>query len=378
MRLITDEKRCNCYYRASVTPLNVSDQQRGTEFEQEPQASSSIDHASVFRYRDLVESISDIVAVLDKELRYKFVNRAFVEAVNLPKTNILNKSPTEIFPEIEKSAWYKAAKTVLTSGKLLSVSFEYVLPDGQRKWYRSKIYPTPTGILSISVDVTERIRAEEEIQRQSNLLRSTLNSLINGVFILDDVKPDPDSRLPVIVDCNSAALRIFGYEKNEVIGRPPSFLYASNEAFLEFRRLLFSAVEKSQLPFNLAEIQMKRKDGAIFIAERTVNRLLNDKGEQTGWVTIVRDITERKRLEGEVKRHTEHLEELVAERTAKLQESEERYRSVVENIPYVVWVHRDKKTVYMSQNVTKILGYESNEIITNDFRWSIKIHPDDL
>jgi PAS domain S-box-containing protein len=250
--------------------------------------------------------------------------------------------------------------------------------DGRRKWYRSKIYPVPTGILSISADVTERILVEEELHRQGNLLRSTLNSLINGVFILNNVKPDPDSRLPVIVDCNTAALRIFGYDRNEIIGKPPSVLYSSNEAFLEFRRLLFSAVESGQLPFNLAEFQMKRKDGTVFTAERTVDRLLNDKGEETGWVTIIRDITERKRLENELKQQTEHLEELVAERTAKLKESEERYRSVIENIPYVVWVHRDKKTVYMSQNVTKILGYEPDEIITNDFRWKIKIHPDDL
>ena len=246
-----------------------------------------------------MESISDMVAVLDRELRYQFVNRAFVEAVNLPKASILNKSPTEIFPELEKSAWYKAAKTVLTNGKALWVSHEHVYKDGRRKWYRSRIYPVPNGILSISADVTERIRAEEEIHRQSNLLRSTLNSLINGVFILDDAKPD-DSRLPVIVDCNTAALRIFGYDRNEIIGKPPDLLYPSNETFLEFRRLLFSAVEKSQLPFNLAEFQMKRKDGTIFIAERTVNRLLNDKGEHMGWVTIVRDITERKRLEEEL------------------------------------------------------------------------------
>jgi PAS domain S-box-containing protein len=358
-------------------PLNISDQQRSTELEQEPQENSSIDHTSVFRYRDLLESISDIVAVLDKELRYKFVNRAFVEAVNLPKAKILNKTPAEIFPGIEKSAWYKAAKTVLTTGNALSVSSEHVYEVGRRKWYRSKIYPVPTGILSISADVTERILAEEELHRQSNLLRSTLDSLINGVFILDNVKPDPDSRLPLIVDCNTAALRIFGYDRNELIGKPPSFLYASNEAFLEFQRLLFSAVEKGELPFNLPEFQMKRKDGTVFTAERTVDRLVNDKGENTGWVTIIRDITKRKRLENEVKQYTEHLMELVAERTAKLKESEERYRSVIENIPYVVWVQRDKKTVYMSQNVTKILGYEPNEIITDDFRWKIKIHHDD-
>jgi len=243
-------------------PLNISGQQSSTEFEQEPQEkseiinNSSIDHLSVFRYRDLLESISDVVAVLDKELRYKFVNRAFVEAFNLSKTMVLNKTPTEIFPGVEESAWYKTAKTVLTNSKALFVSAEYVLADGRRKWYRSRIYPVPTGILSISADVTERIRAEEEIRRQDNLLRSTLNSLTSAVFILD-TKSKPHN--PVVVDCNAAALKIFGYDRNEIIGKPTDFLHVSNETLVEFQRFLFSAVEKGQLPFNLAEFHMKRK-----------------------------------------------------------------------------------------------------------------------
>jgi len=291
--------------------LNISDQHRSKEFEHEPQENSSIDHTSAFRYRDLLESISDVVVVLDKELRYKFVNRAFVEAFTLPKTMVLNKTPTEIFPGIEESDWYKAAKTVLTESKALFVSTELVLTDGQRKCYRSRIYPVPTGILSISADITERIRAEEEIHRQSNLIRSTLNSMTNAVFILD-VKPN--SHTPVIVDCNTAALKIFGYDKNEIIGKPSDFLHVSNEAFLEFQRLCYSAVEKDQLPFNLAEFHMKRKNGTVLTTEHTVDRLLNDKGELTGWVSIVRDISERKRAEN------------------ALRESEERYHSLFQTM----------------------------------------------
>src|SRR5208283_344987 len=119
---------------------------------------------------------------------------------------------------------------------------------------------------------------------------------------------------PVIVDCNTAALKIFGYDKNEIIGKPSDFLHVSNEAFLEFQRLCYSAVEKDQLPFNLAEFHMKRKNGTVLTTEHTVDRLLNDKGELTGWVSIVRDISERKRAEN------------------ALRESEERYHSLFQTM----------------------------------------------
>jgi len=238
-----------------------------------------------------------MVAVLDRELRYQFVNRAFVEAVHLRNTTVLNKTAMEIFPKLEESAWYKAAKDVLANSKPVAVSFDFMDEDGRRKWYRSKIYPVPAGILSISADITERMEAEEEIRRRGDLLRSTLDSMTNAIFILET---KPNTHTPVIVDCDAAALKIFGYEKNEMIGKPTDFLHVNNESLLQFQCLLRAAVENNQFPFNLDEFHMKRKDGTIFITEHTVNRLVNDKGKQTGWVSIVRDITERRQLLEEV------------------------------------------------------------------------------
>jgi len=152
---------------------------------------------------------------------------------------------------------------------------------------------------------------EEGVPRQESLLRSTLNSLTNSVFILET---KPNSRTRIIVDCNTAALKVFGYSKNELIGKPINLLHVSNETLVEFERLLYSAAERGQVPFNLAEFHMKRKDGSIFTTEHTVSQLLNDKGELTGWVSVVRDITERKKAE------------------SALKESEERYHSLFQTM----------------------------------------------
>ena len=59
---------------------------------------------------------------------------------------------------------------------------------------------------------------------------------------------------------------------------------------------------------------MKRKDGTIFPTEHSVIPLVNDNGKRFGWVSLVRDITDRKRAE------------------EKLKQSEEKYRLVVENM----------------------------------------------
>jgi PAS domain S-box-containing protein len=140
-------------------------------------------------------------------------------------------------------------------------------------------------------------QAEAEIRRQHELLLNTFDSMMDAVFILEAKHPPTPA---VIVNCNKAAVNIFGYSKDEMIGKPTEFLHVNKDSLLRFQSLLFSAVKREQLPFHLANFQMKRKDGTIFDSEHTVSQLVNEKGERTGWVSVIRDIAERKQLSEEV------------------------------------------------------------------------------
>jgi PAS domain S-box-containing protein len=116
---------------------------------------------------------------------------------------------------------------------------------------------------------------------------------------------------------------------------------------------------------------------------------------------LSQEITERKRIETELRRHQDHLEDLVRDRTAELtetnaklqqdiaerkraeealQESEQRYRLLIENIPTVVWMTgQDGRTVFISSNVEKVYGYSPEEILTKGEEiWFGRIHAEDL
>jgi len=83
--------------------------------------------------------------------------------------------------------------------------------------------------------------------------------------------------------------------------------------------------------------RMRRKDGSEIWVEDHGRYVHDEQGNIIYNEGILRDITERKRLEEELKQYSIHLEELVGERTRKLHESEEKYRELFEACPVSLW-----------------------------------------
>jgi PAS domain S-box-containing protein len=79
--------------------------------------------------------------------------------------------------------------------------------------------------------------------------------------------------------------------------------------------------------------------------------------------TTFEDITERKRMEEELRRHTEHLEEVVVERTKKLAESEKKFRELAELLPQTVYeVDVKGDFLFLNQAGLDAFGYSQEEL----------------
>ncbi len=181
--------------------------------------------------------------------------------------------------------------TLLIKGKLqprwLSIGAEPLELEGKRH-----------VVVAID-DITERKRAEEALRDSLQLLKKTFASLRDAVFVIDAQKS-------VVSDCNPAATEIFGYSRAEMVGNTTLSLHIDQASLEEFRRLLSSAIaEKGFL--SLSEFNMKRKDGTVFPTENTVLPLKDEQDQQIGWVSVVRDITERKQAQEEEEKLREQL-----------------------------------------------------------------------
>jgi PAS domain S-box-containing protein len=149
-------------------------------------------------------------------------------------------------------------------------------------------------------EVAERKRMEEALRESKELFEKTFTSQRDAIFILDAKNP------PTILDCNPAALETFGYSRQEVLGHTTTFLHVDEAALRKFQEYLYPAVEKRGF-FFLSEFAMKRKDGTVFPTEHSVVPLKEQQGKRIGWVSVVRDITERKQVEEREKQLQQEL-----------------------------------------------------------------------
>jgi PAS domain S-box-containing protein len=114
------------------------------------------------------------------------------------------------------------------------------------------------------------------------------------------------------------------------------------------------------------ETRFRRQDGEVIWINDTARAVRDQTGNVLYFEGSMEDITQRKEAEAELKRYQEHLEELVEQRTAELQKSEERYRTLFNGVP--VGLYRstpDGTVVDANEAVITMLGLSNLESVPN-------------
>jgi PAS domain S-box-containing protein len=149
-------------------------------------------------------------------------------------------------------------------------------------------------------DITGRKRMEAALQESEELYRTVVESTTDAIVVLD-----LDRR---IVSCNQGFCRLFGYSVDEVKGKSVRIIHRSEEAFREFGGAAYERMETTGS--YRGEWYFRKKEGVLFPAE-TVTSAMRKDGSVAGYVGFIRDITERKLAEEELRNAHERLEILL-------------------------------------------------------------------
>lgn len=177
-------------------------------------------------------------------------------------------------------------------------------PGGLKRWLRIEALPRSRPDaegdewFGVALDVTKARTRERELEETKLLLEGVLASIEDAVFVIG-----PPQR-NIVKSANAAVAQIFGYRPEDLVGRPTEILHTSRASFEEFGRRTERVLNTGRSYHG--EYQMRRRNGEIFPSEHVIT-MLNRKNWREGVVSVVRDITERKRAEENLKGYAERL-----------------------------------------------------------------------
>ncbi len=199
--------------------------------------------------------------------------------------------PDEAYRERVRQAWVDAAEEAERLKTDIAVQeWDITVKDGTVR--SCEFYMVPLGDVSLIVmkDNTEKKLGERQLWESKERFQKIFNSQLDAIFVLDNANP------PIVVDCNSVAVDIFGYGLSELIGDTVNKLHVDDAHLKTFQEILFPEIRKQGFLKDTGFF-MKRKSGEVFPTEHVVLEVNDDTGNRTGWISIVRDRTEHKQLE---------------------------------------------------------------------------------
>ncbi|AYK13936.1 MAG: PAS domain S-box protein [Methanosarcina flavescens] len=211
----------------------------------------------------------------------------------------------------------------------------------QRRHYEVSAYQIRLGrFAAIFLNITDQKQAEEALRKSEKRYRMLFTNMTDG-FGLIDVIYDMDGR-PYdyrYLDVNPAFEFSLGVNREQMLGRTILEIFP-NVGPIVIEKFTEVALSGKPVHFEiLSQITQRHLDVYAFRPEKGKLAL------------ILRDITERKRIEKE------------------LQESEEKYRNIVETASEGIWIgDPEARTIYANKRLTEILGYSQDEM-TGKFAW---------
>jgi len=168
---------------------------------------------------------------------------------------------------------------------------------------------------SLQTEIDRRKKVEDSLRDRHDFLNNLTNSMVDVVFSVRM----PEREIEWLND----SFKIFGYEPDDCIGKTTEFLYRDRAAFLSSRNILAEFITDDDRDILHTQQMYKKKDGELFPADLTISKHKVNK-KVVSITGIIRDITERKKAERELKRYQERLKALSSQLI--LAEEKERNR----------------------------------------------------
>ncbi len=328
-----------------------------TDITERKQTEEKLRAASLYA-RSLIEASLDPLVTINAAGKITDVNKATEEVTGLSREELIASDFSSFFTEPQRAnAVYRQ---VFTDGFVRDYPLAIRHKSGKITdvLYHATLFKNDLGeiqgVFAAARDITERKQTEEKLRAASLYARSLIEASLDPLVTINAAGK--------ITDANKATEEVTGCARVELIGSDFSDYFTEPEiARKGFQQVFADGFVKDYA------LAIQHKSGRITDVLYNATVFQDDAGQAQGVFAAARDITELKRAEEELQRYSGHLEALVDERTARLKESEQQYRALVETANSIILTtNTDGILTFINDYGASFFGYTPDELIGQD------------
>jgi sigma-B regulation protein RsbU (phosphoserine phosphatase) len=245
--------------------------------------------ASIKQLEDLQYAVnqSSLVAITDEAGTITYVNNRFSEVSGYAREELLGQNHRILKSGYHPTAYFEDLWGTIVRGQVWRGRICNRARDGSHFWVDTTIVPLmtdgrPTRYLAIRTDITHHMRQEAELARLSSAVEQTADAII-----ITDVSG-------VIEYVNPAFEATTGYSRAEAVGQTPRIMKSGLQSPEYYTRLWATLASGEVFRGTLID---RRKNGECYHAEQTITPIRDLQGRVVHYVSVLKDITDRIRIE---------------------------------------------------------------------------------
>ncbi len=240
-------------------------------------------------YQTLVESIRDAFFVIDKEWRLLYLNHHCQQYFDAPVEGLAGTILWDHLPELSSTGFRDECARAMAEDAVTSY---HSVDELDHRTLDFHIYRCADGVSVLVVDLSERHEAERALHESEERYHMVMNSITDYAIITMDTKGN-------VTDWNDGAEHVLGYSAEEMTGRPLTVIFTPEDVARGVpQEELLMAFYKGCSDDERWHI---RKGGTRFFASGVLTPLKDDQGNLRGYAKVLRDITDRQRMEAELR-----------------------------------------------------------------------------
>jgi len=272
-------------------------------------------------FRQAFDNMLEGIQIHDFDWRYTYVNDALVKYSQYTREELLGYTVMEKYPDIEQTALFKVMQRCMKERVSEHLETEFAFPDGAKANFELSIQPMPHGLLILSIDITQRKKAEEKIQKLNEGLElKVIERTAELEANLQQLKESEEkfqkafqasaggitiTRLSdsAYIEVNESFVQMTGYSKEELIGHNSVELGIAFD--VKRREEILKGIREHGSARNF-ELTVRHKSGRLIDVIASVETFLL-KGVKYA-LNIIYDITDRKIAEEHLKIANKEME----------------------------------------------------------------------